>query len=83
MAAILRFPDIKRARTEARLLAELAAARQDYVSIVEHGAALLRAAGWREGMTSAELVAPEILAEGRRAAELLLASEAALEALRD
>ncbi len=83
MADIIGLAEFKRARsrarTEARLQAELDDATLAYIELGERGAAMLRAAGWKEGELSAEILGPEMLSELRQAANLLLASEAALQ----
>jgi hypothetical protein len=82
MAEIVALADFKRdrnrSRTEARLQAEYDDAGRAYVELVEYCAGITRAAGWKEGEPSADIIGPELLAELRRAANLLLASEAAL-----
>ena len=81
-AEILDFDKIrlarKRARNEARLQAEYYDALRAYMELGEHYCAILRAAGWKEGEPSAGIIGPELLAEVRRAASLMLAREVAL-----
>jgi hypothetical protein len=64
----------KRARNEARLQAEYYDALRVCMKLGEHYCDRLRAAGWKEGESSADIIGPELLAES-----LMLASEAALQ----